>query len=351
MRRLIQRVQTPDNADAWARIAAHAPTFERSSYAAYLDARIDALLDGSQMLSWGYADGVRRVLEAILEDVLQDPRRRGDAPAQASVFNEWWDCVVGLIKLEAQREQQLQRALQREGSIQIQLATGSTAVSMDRADMGLELASWLQRLANIRRQPVLRRAQLLAELLAACGVGAERPSDEADLVAIYQAAARRTGLQMRASAARAALNDESVGGLLRMLAPQHCCTLSKVSAAPQDGCVALADYLGCWSALDRISAGELRIEAPTMRAIGAPDGACLLHVAFHAHGLPFEFDYHDEAGGFDEHFVEHLNRVAQSLCLPGSFLVDAVNSETDVQITYLPLRAAAALQLSGALNA
>lgn len=338
MRHLIQCAQTAETADAWAKLAAHVRTFERSSYAAYLDARLAGLLDGVSVLSPSKASGVRRVLEAILEDVLQDPRRRGDAPAEASTFNDWWDCVVGLIRLEVQRGQQVQQAIECR-----------QAQCPD--DAGLELASWVQRLAGVGQQSVLRRTQLIAELLAACGVRANRPTDDAGLVACYQAWARGEGLRLRASAARAALCDASVGCLLRLLAPQRCCALSKVSLTPQAGHVALADYLGCWSALGRISAGDLQLEAPSMHVTKTPAQQSLLQVSFRANGQSFQFDYADEAGGFDEHFVEHLNRVAQALRLPGSFLVDRFNSDTDIEIAYLPLRAAAALQISGALSA
>lgn len=336
LRRLIQQAQTPATTGAWAALAAQAAVFEASSYADYLRARLDTLLGGARAPGPAQLDGVRRVLEAILDDVLHDPQRRGDAPADAATFDTWWDCVVGLTRLEAQREQQLQRALaQRPAPLD---------------DAGLELASWLQRLAGIGRQSVLRRAQLLAELLAANGVRAERPSDDADLVVRYQAQARREGLQLRAAQARAALCELRVGGLLRLLAPQHCCALSKVSAAPSGGRVGLADYPGCWSALGRISGGELRLDRPRMDVVETADGRGLLQVRFEANGQPFQFDYAGAAAGFDGHFVEHLNRVAQALHLPGSFLVDRVNSDTDVEIAYLPLQAAAALQLSGALS-
>lgn len=336
LRRLIQHAQTPATADAWAALAAQVQVLEGSAYADHLRARLDALLSGGRMPRRAQLEGVRRVLEAILDDVLHDPRRRGDAPADAAAFDAWWDCVVGLIRLEAQREQQLQRALAQR------------PVPLDES--GLELASWLQRLAGIGRQSVLRRAQLLAELLAANGVRVERPSDDADLVSGYQAQARRAGLQLRAAQARAALCELRVGGLLRLLAPQHCCALSKVSAAPAGGQIGLADYPGCWAALGRISGGDLRLDHPRMKVVEAADGQGLLQVRFEANGQPFQFDYAGAAAGFDGHFVEHLNRVAQALRLPGSFLVDRVNSDTDVEVAYLPLQAAAALQLSGALS-
>ena len=334
LRQLMLRAQTPDSATAWARLAAHAGALEQSSYAAYLDDRIAALLHATRAPSRHQLDGVRRVLEAVLDDVLHDPRRRGQAPADAATFNEWWDCVVGLIQLEGRREQVMQRGLQAVG-----------------LDAGIELASWVQRLSGIAGQSVLRRVQMLAELLAANGVRVERPADDADLVACYQTALRRQGQQVRDGAARAALCELSVGAWLRLLAPQRCCALSKVSVAPRDGQVALADYAGCWAALSRISAGDLQLQGCSLHAIEAPAGGNLLRVGFLANGVPFEFDYVGEAGGFDAHFVEHLNRVAQAVRLPGSFLVDRVNSETDVDVIYLPLHAAAALQLSGALSA
>ncbi|WP_374593627.1 hypothetical protein [Aquabacterium sp.] len=334
MRQLMLRAQTPDSATAWARLAAHAGALEQSSYAAYLDERIAALLHATRVPSRHQLDGVRRVLEAVLDDVLHDPRRRGQAPADAATFNEWWDCVVGLIQLEGRREQVMHRGLREAG-----------------LDAGAELASWVQRLSGLGARPALRRAQLLAELLAANGVRVERPADEADLVACYQTALRRRGQQAREAAARAALSGLGVGDWLRLLAPQRCCALSKVSAAPRDGEVALADYAGCWAALGRISAGDLQLQGCRLRAVETPGGDNLLRVSFQANGVPFEFDYADEAGGFDAHFVEHLNRVAQAVRLPGSFLVDRVNSDTDVEVVYLPLQAAAALQLSGALGA
>lgn len=337
LRHLIRCAQTVESADAWAKLAAHVRTFERSSYATYLDARLAHLLDGASALSPAKASGVRRILEAILEDILQDPRRRGDAPADAATFNDWWDCVVGLVRLEAQRVQQIQQAIERRRD-----------PCADNA--GLELALWVQRLAGLWQQSVLRRTQLIAELLTACGVPAHCPADDAELVACYQARARGEGLRLRASAARAALCDASVGCLLRLLAPQRCCALSKVSVAPQADHVALADYLGCWAALGRISAGDLQLESPRMRVVTTPANQSLLQVSFVANGQSFQFDYQGEAGGFDEHFVEHLNRVAQSLRMPGSFLVDRFSSDSDVEIAYLPLRAAAALQISGALS-
>lgn len=340
MRQLMLRAQTPDSATAWARLAAHAGAFEQSSYATYLDDRIAALLRAARAPSRHQLDGVRRVLEAVLDDVLHDPRRRGQAPADAATFNEWWDCVVGLIQLEGRRGQLVQRGVREAGGV----AEGDL-------DAGVELASWVQRLSGIAGQSVLRRVQLLAELLAASGVHVERPADDVDLVDCYQAALRRQGQQVRDAAARAALCELSVGAWLRLLAPQRCCALSKVSTAPRDGQVALADYAGCWTALSRISAGDLQLQGCSLHAIEAPGGRSLLRVGFLANGLPFEFDYVGEAAGFDAHFVEHLNRVAQAVRLPGSFLVDRVNSETDVDVIYLPLHAAAALQLSGALSA
>ena len=154
----------------------------------------------------------------------------------------------------------------------------------------------------------------------------------------------------RDSAARAALCDLNVGALLRLLAPRRCCALSKVQTS-RDGRVALADYAGCWAALSRISGGDLQLQGCGVRAIEAANAQPLLRVSFIANGLPFEFDYVGGIGEFDARFVEHLNHVAQAASLPGSFLVDRVNSDTDIDIIYLPLHAAAALQLSGALSA
>jgi hypothetical protein len=349
LQQLKLRAEIPCNAAAWARLAAHAETLAQSSYAPYLSDRIGVLLGGGRALSGHQLDGVRRVLEAVLDDVLQDPRRRGDAPAAAATFNEWWDCVVGLIQLEGRREQQRQRAW-RDRQSAVPPAVEAETDECVRLDAGLELATWLQRLDGIGRQSALRRVQLLAELLAASGVSVEAPADDAALVARYQAEARRDGLQVRDSAARAALCDLSVGALLRLLAPRRCCALSKV-AASRDGRVALADYAGCWAALSRISGGDLQLQGCGARAVTSSLGQPLQRVSLVANGQPFEFDYPGEAGGFDARFVEHLNHVAQSACLPGSFLVDRVNSDTDIDIIYLPLHAAAALQISGALSA
>jgi hypothetical protein len=337
-KQLIARARAVDSPEAWGQLAAHQQAFEQSSYADYLALRFDALLSSSPTLTRTKALGVRRVLEAVLDDVMQDVRRRGDAPADAETFNEWWDCVVGLVTLETRRL----------SSEPYRLDAPSSA-ALD--DAGIELASWVQRLAGLGRLSVLRRAQLLAELLAACGECVDRPSDDADLVGCYQARARRSGMHVRSASARAALCDASTGDLLRLLVPQRCCALSKVSALPLDGHVAVSDYLGCWTALERISRPDLQLGNLGMQCVSTPDGQRFQRVSFSANGLPFDFDYQTDAGRLDEHIIDHLNRVALGLRLPGCFLVDRVNSDTDVDVIYLPLPGATALQLSGALNA
>lgn len=335
---IVARARSVDSPDAWERLAAHRQAFEQSSYVDYLARRLDGLLRNWPTLPRAKAMGVRRVLEAVLDDVLQDVRRLGDAPADAETFDEWWDCVVGLVTLEYRRE-----------SSERHMLSARPAAALDEA--GVELASWVQRLEGLVRLSVLRRAQLLAELLAACGERVDRPSDDADLVSCYQAWARRCGMHVRSAAARAALCDASTGDLLRVLVPQRCCALSKVSAQPLEGHVAVADYLGCWTALGRVSGGDLQLGELGVQWVTAPDGPRVQRVSFRANGRPFAFDYPADAARLDEHIIDHLNRVAQALRLPGCYLVDRVNSDTDVEVVYLPLQGATALQLSGALSA
>jgi len=340
LRRLARLAPAHDSAQAWARLAAQVGVLERSSYADYLAARIHALLQPQRTLGRGQLEGVRRVLEAVLEDVLHDPHRRGEAPPSAEVFNDWWDCVVGLIRLEVQRAPVARLAGAR--SPEHAHAAGVQAQ---------ELSTWLDRLQGVARMPALRRAQLLAELLAAYGEAVERPADEADLLALHQAWATRRGLHFSAVAAHAALRDAGVSMLLHLLAPQRCCVLPMGATTPAVGAPVRLDHAACWVMLARISGGALQLEAPRTEALESPGGRTLLRVSLHINGQPFVFDYFDHLAVADDPLIEHLNQVAQRLQLPGCFVVDRSGSSGEVDVLYLPLPVAAALQLSGVFDA